>query len=406
MNRLVKYLSVILKWRKVLFLNVLSLMVLGALVSLVLPHKYKSVARVLPPAEDDVFGMASALGSGLGSSRLSRLVGGGIFGATTPSDLMVGIMRSRRVMQSVVVGCSVRQYYRVRRNSMESALRVLDKLTKMSVNDDGIVEIAVQARTPALAAKIANYYVAELDSFLRTSNISRGRSTRMFIERRLRDVERDLRLAEDSLQSFQSAMRTASVDVETKAAIEAYAKMSADLSAREAELRVQRSVSGDRNPILGRLSSEVDAIRAELRVMDSGGREDGFGVGFAVPFSSLPAIAQEYLRRLRAYRTQEEAFALLYEQYEYARIMEARDAPALSVLDMAVPPERRSFPRRALIVVVVGAFGLIVGFVVVLVVEYFERLKVLSPREHDHWRVLASEVAAAFRFLAGGRRRG
>ena len=38
---------------------------------------------------------------------------------------------------------------------------------------------------------------------------------------------------------------------------------------------------------------------------------------------------------------------LLAQQYQMAKVDEARDAPLLQVLDVAIPPEKRSSPKRA-----------------------------------------------------------
>ena len=112
---------------------------------------------------------------------------------------------------------------------------------------------------------------------------------------------------------------------------------------------------------------------------------DGFGVGFAVSFADLPEVAAEFLARYRDLRIQEEAYALLYQQYEYAKIMEARDTPTTTVLDHAVPPEKRSFPKRTRLVALVFLFGLVAGVSFALVMEYFRHI---SSVEAEDYRLL------------------
>jgi uncharacterized protein involved in exopolysaccharide biosynthesis len=398
-NRLVKYLSVVLKWRRLIFWNTVVLTALAVIVSFLLSPRYTATTQLLPPSDEgDIFGITSLLGGGA-SSSLSKLKAG-LSGASTGSDLMIGILGSRTVMQHVAEKCSIARYYGMRRPSPEKSVRQLKDMTKLAAADDGIVRISVEAKTPGLAAQAANTYVAELDSFLRYSNISRGHNMRVFIEKRLGQLDTSLAAASESLRTFQEANKVVSVDDETKAAIDAYAKMKSDLSLRDAEYEAARSGATDDNPYIDNLRRDVAASQVELRKLERGGQSDGFGVGFGVSFERLPEVAARFARRYQDFKIQEEAYATLYAQYEYARVLEARDAPTLTVLDYAVPPERRSFPRRGVIAIAIFVFSLAAGIAFAFVAEYFGHIKTARPEEYQSWHDVAVEFV---RFVRGGR---
>jgi tyrosine-protein kinase Etk/Wzc len=344
-----------------------------------------------------MFGITSLLGGGV-SSGLGRLRAG-LTGASIPSELMIGILGSRTVMQHVAERCSIADYYRIRKPSPEKSVRQLRDMTKLGASDDGIVRISVEAKTRGLAARVANVYVAELDSFLRYSNISRGRNMRVFIEKRLGQLDTSLAAASESLKAFQELNKVASVDDEVKAAIDAYARMKSELSAKEAEYEATRSTASDENPYVENLRREVDATRDELRKLESGTSQTGFGIGFGVSFKGLPEVAAQFARRYQDYKIQEEAYATLYQQYEYARILEARDAPTLTVLDYAQPPERRSFPRRTVIVGAVLVFSLFAGLVFALAAEYFAFVRTARPEEYRDWYGVRDELIRPIRSL-------
>lgn len=398
MNRLVKYLTVVLKWRRLIFWNTVVLTALAVVVSFILPPRYTATAQLLPPSDEgDIFGITSLLGGGAGSS-LSKLKAG-LTGSSTSSDLMIGILGSRTVMQHVAERCSIAQYYRMRKPSPEKSVRQLKDMTKFAASDEGIVRIAVEAKTRGLAAQVANAYVAELDSFLRSSNISRGHNMRVFIEKRLRQLDISLAAASESLKAFQETNKVASVDDETKAAIDAYAKLKSELSLQEAEYAAARSGASDENPYVDNLRRQISASRDELRKLERGGGANGFGVGFGVSFERLPVVAAQFARKYLDFKIQQEAYATLYQQYEYARVLEARDAPTLTVLDYAVPPERRSFPRRMVIVGAVFIFSLVVGLAFVFIAEYFGFIRDARPEEHQSWRSIRDELAGSGRGL-------
>ncbi len=393
MNRLVKYLGVILKWRKLIFWNTVVMTALAVIVSFLLPPRYTATAQLLPPNDEgDLFGMTSLLSGGMTGS-LGKLRAG-MMGGSPASDLMVGILRSGTITGRVAERCSIAYYYRIRKNVAEGAAKQLGKMTHIGATDQGIVRIVVEAKTRPLAAKVANAYVAELDSFLRHSNISRGRNMRMFIEHRLAQVETTLAEARDSMRTFQQRHKVAAVDDETRAAIDAYARLKSQLSAREAELQAARTAASEDNPYVANLAREVAGFRGELAKLERGNTASGFGVGFGVSFERLPDVAAEFTRRYRDYRIQEESYATLYQQYQYACILEARDAPTLTVLDYAVPPERKSYPRRAAMVAAVFFVGLATGLAMAFVGEYFSVLRETRPDEHGAWMGFLARLAA------------
>jgi len=397
MHRFLHYVGILLKWRRLLLANVMGLTVLMAVVSFLLPSRYSAEAKILPPPEEDLFGISSALGGGLGGGSLNRLVAGAFLGGATQSDLMVAVLDSRSVMQSVAERCSIVDYYRVRNRSPEGAVRKLRDMVDLAVTDEGLVSISAEAKTPELAARIANTFLDQLDHFMRNSNMSRGRNLRIFVGGRLAATEARLSQAEESLQVFQERHSITSVDDEMKVAIDAYASLKSQLQLKEAELEMMRSVSQEGNPYTANLKTEIAAFRSQLGHLERGKPGSGHGVGFAVTFESLPAIAAEYFRRYRDYRVQAEAYGVLFQQYEYARILEARDTPTLTVLDRALPPERRSFPRRSLLVFAALVFSLAVGACLAFSAEYFDRIRTLRPAEYEGWLDVRSQMVALLR---------
>lgn len=133
MNKLVNYLSVIVKWRKIIFLNTLAITVLVMALSFVIPRRFTAIAQLLPPSEEgDMFGLTSILGGGL-SSSLSKLRVGGLGGAPTASELMAGILVSRSIMDRVAEKCSIAYYYRIKPTKTEEVRKQLKGMTKIGV---------------------------------------------------------------------------------------------------------------------------------------------------------------------------------------------------------------------------------------------------------------------------------
>lgn len=72
-----------------------------------------------------------------------------------------------------------------------------------------------------------------------------------------------------------------------------------------------------------------------------------------IPFEKIPETGVAYVRLMRDYEYLEnKLLEFLYPIYEQARIEEQKDIPVVLVVDKAIAPQKKSAPKRALIVAV------------------------------------------------------
>jgi phosphoenolpyruvate synthase/pyruvate phosphate dikinase len=86
-------------------------------------------------------------------------------------------------------------------------------------------------------------------------------------------------------------------------------------------------------------------------------------------------------------RVQEALWEALTKQYEAARVQEAKEIPAVRVLDAANVPERKSPSARKIIVILGTAFSFLIACVVVFVTNVWEEM---DPQNEG--KVLVTEV--------------
>lgn len=389
-----KYLAAVLKHSRFILYSVVFFTFAAVVISLVIPVRYQATVQILPPTEDaDMFSIPSILGSDFSTGGIGSLLrGGGILRRATPADLIVPILESRTIQERVIEKCGLMRAFRIKK-SMEKSIKKLRSITSINITDEGVVRIDILMRPATLSAQIANTYVDELDKFLRESNMSRGRNTRLFIENRLPEAEEDLRVARDSLTSFQRRHKTVVVDEETKAAINTYAQLKSQLLAKEIEYALVQEISAPTNPYLSDLKREVEKFRVRLAKIEAGEISgEGFGAGFAISFRKLPSIMAEYADRVSTLKIKEEIYLLLIQQYEHAKIVEARDTPLITVLDYARVPEKKTYPKRFIIVISVFLCSLVVAVFASLVAEYVGNLKTSRPNEYKTWLALYNKV--------------
>ena len=107
---------------------------------------------------------------------------------------------------------------------------------------------------------------------------------------------------------------------------------------------------------------------------------------------SLPLLGAKYSDYYRRAKIQETVFELLTEQYELAKVQEAKETPSVKVLDPAKIPERKSFPPRLLIMCLGTFLAFALSVVWVLGLARWEEADPKDPR-----KVLAQEVAGALK---------
>ena len=102
-----------------------------------------------------------------------------------------------------------------------------------------------------------------------------------------------------------------------------------------------------------------------------------------LPFKDIPEVGMHYLRHFRNVEVQNSIFKLLTEQLEFAKLKESKDTPSVQIIDVAVPPVRKSSPKRMIIVVIATFTGLLFSSGVAFTFEHINRLGSKSDVEKD-----------------------
>ena len=363
---LLELLQVIVK-RKMFIIKMCSVAVLVPVTySLILPNIYFATAKVLPPQKESV-GLSALLGQVGGLAGLAAGgLGGGLGGG---SDLYVGMLKSRSVADAVIQRLDLAKVYKTK--SPEETRKKLEGTVKILAGKDGIISITAEDKEPKRAALLANAFVEELGRTTIRLNLSKAGMERLFLEKRLDLVKKDLKNAEDGLKAFAQQNKVVQVDSQAKASIEGIARLKAELASREVQLSVLRSYQTDESSEVKALQSGIKRLQGELgKRAGSGG-----GGGEGIPsIGNVPGLGLEYVRKMRELKTQEAIFEQLTKQYEMAKLSEAKDSSSLQVLDEAVAPSKKSKPKRSLIVILATVTAFFVSIFLVFLQEYLAKM--------------------------------
>lgn len=289
---------------------------LAAVISLILPSVYTAQTTFTPVASSQSLsgGLANLMGLA-GELGLSSITGGG----NLPPEYFAEVLHSRSILESTLESqfptsrdsAAPRRMLldileikgKTPRGRIEDGVKELDDHILASVDKrTGVVNLRVKARSPVVAAAVANRMVELLDEFNQNRSQFQSREQRRFTGERMQQAQGELQGAEAAMLQFLQANRE---------------------------------------------------------------------------YRGSPLLEYQWSKLQRDVQVKQEVYLSLAKAYDEARIAEARDIPVLTIIDNAVPPTRRSFPRRTLNTLL----GMIVGGLIGLAITFVaDRRSILRAR--------------------------
>jgi capsule polysaccharide export protein KpsE/RkpR len=341
--------------------------IVALVIVLLIPNRYESTVRLMPPDQGNggLAMLAGMLGkSGLGSAMAGGLGGmaGDLFGIKSSGPIFTEIVHSRSVQDRMIDKFDLRKVYG--QKYYEDARKTLGNNT--DVNEDrksGVITITVTDKDKRRAQHMAQAYVDELDRMVALVSTSAARRERIFLEQRLQQVKQDLDVAAKQFADYSSQNTVLDVNSQTKAMVESGAVLQGQLIAAESELQGLEQIYAPSNVRVRSLKARVEELKTQLQKM--GGTQADLNPATPPPSSSssvdpsdqiypsirkLPLLGVRWTELYRDAKIQETVFELLTQEYEIAKIQEAKEIPTVKVLDPADLAERKSSPHRALLV--------------------------------------------------------
>ena len=283
--------------------------ILSVVYALLQPNIYTGKTVVQMPQQN----------SSSASMMLGQLGGlaGGAMGIKNPTDPYVGILKSRTLADGLILRFKLQELYKAK--TMEPARVALANNTVITAGKDGFITIEYSDKDPKLAAEIANAYVEE---FLRVNtrlDADNALDRRRFYEKQLGDVREDLNRAELEMKSFQEKNRV-------------------------------------------------------FRLGGGGGDSGGGGGGMVLGATGgIPTAELAFIRIAREVKFQEAMLGMMVQQVAAAKVDAAKNSSSIQVLDQALVPEKKSKPKRALIVLLATILAFFVGIIWAFVKEFGEQ---------------------------------
>jgi tyrosine-protein kinase Etk/Wzc len=344
-------------------------------VALIMTPIFTSKAVIMPPQQQSA-GALAALGD------LAGLAGVGGGGLKSPGDLYVAMLESRPVQDALVDRFALVARYNA--EYRQDARKALSQVSVIKADKkSGLISIEVDDEDPKVAANMAMAYVEELQKMTNSLAISEAARRRLFFEKQLEQAKENLKNAEVALRSTQEKTRMVSPQGQISAIFTAIAQLRGAISAKEVEINALKTFATPQNPDLKVAQQELAALRSQLdRLQRDHPSEAG---DYMVPSGRLAAGGIAFVQATRDVKYYETIFELLAKQFEIAKIDEAKESTLIQVIEKAVPAERKSKPKRALIVILT----VLSSFMVAILFAFIREAVANAKKDADSVRRLA-----------------
>jgi capsule polysaccharide export protein KpsE/RkpR len=365
-------------------------LLLSTLIAFLIPRRFESTVSIMPPrdAMGDSSMMLAAM-AGKASPGLSAMAGN-ILGAKSTGALFVDLMRSRTVQDQIVDKFDLQRVYWTRYE--QDARKQLDARTEIAEDrKSGVISLTVSDGSPQRARDLAQGYVESLDRLVSQVSTSSARRERMFIEQRLAAVKSDLEDAEKQFSVFASKNSALDIKEQTRAMVESAAVLQGQMIAAQSELQSLEQIYTENNVRVRALRARANELKRQLEQL---GGSDQSLVGDATSSNELypsirklPLLGVQWADLYRRMKVQETVYDLLTQQYELARIQEAKEIPTVNVIDPANLPERKSYPPRLLIIVTLTTLALAIAAICVIGSARWQEIDSHDPKKRFANRV-------------------
>jgi uncharacterized protein involved in exopolysaccharide biosynthesis len=369
-------------------------------IAFAIPKRYTAVASIMPPSQQGSGAtLIAALAGRAGLGSLGSLAGGLLSGQPT-TPLYEDLLKSETVSGHLIDRFHLQQLYR-KRYRFATAKRLASLTTIADDKKSGVITIAVEDTDPARARDMAQAYLDELNNLLTQTSTSSARQERIFIEGRLHTVGADLEQAQLALSEFSSKNSAVDIKEQTRGLVDAGARVQGELLVEQSGLQSLRQIYGDGNIRVRETEARIASLQRDLKTMvgtsaplasgdagADGATDDAEDKGeLYPPLRQLPRLAVPYADLYRRVRVQETVYELLTQQYEMARIEEAKDIPVVAVIDPPQVPEKKSFPPRLWLTLLLTFLCFATAAGAILIRDRWSRVDPGDPRKK-----LATEI--------------
>jgi tyrosine-protein kinase Etk/Wzc len=339
---------------------------------------FTAYARLLPPQTN----------TSTASSLLNQVGGAAVLGSSAltlknPSDLYASLFFSRSVQDDVIDRFKLAQHYGVK--DIDLLRAVIAKRTKVEVGKDGIITLSYTDKTSARSADIANAMIEAMYKIAQRLSRSEAQRRNDFYDILIADSRQRLSLAIEELRVAENKTGLTRLKGQEEGSAAAWVELQGQISSREIELQKMAQTATLQHPEVARVRAELSALQQQMQrlfpkemysELEMKYRDQTSKLQFRNPDLLLPFQTYADSRALveparRMVENHANVLEQLIKAQALSRVDETRDFSAISILDAAVAPTRKSGPRIYINAAVGGLIGFMLALMLALTWDIF-----------------------------------
>jgi capsule polysaccharide export protein KpsE/RkpR len=381
----IKYLELIVKWKKFIIYSTLIICILVAIYSLLVEKKYQSSAKILPPRQESYGSLIGGI-----ANLTSTFFGGGQGGfslppLTSPSEVYKELLESRSLAENLIYEFDLLNVYESK--FIEEGLEIFWANLDIEVTFAGFVNITFTDTDTIRVKELMDRLLLTLDSLNTHATINYHKRNRLYFEKQLEIVKNNLHQSEENLKEFQEEYGILEITEQIRQLLQ----ILTDLETKKMELVFEKGVLDhtlNKNSAQVRLLEiQINSIEREIKKIQEGTNEN-----LALGVQEIPDLAIKYANLLREQQIVETINIFIQQQYEQAKFFEEKDIPTIMVLDKPQYPQVRVYPKRRNMVIIAFMFSLFLNILFIAYKEKVSEIQTNYPEEYSKLRNLLTEL--------------
>lgn len=321
-------------YRKPLLIITISAAIISAIISLFITDKYKASVVLFPAPSMSI--SKAYLDPRSYSSK------GAIFGEDEEVEQILQVLNSEEIKQRIITKYNLIKHYDIDPGSKSIQTKITEAFKgniKFARTDYMAVEISVMDISPDTAALIANDISLLIDSSMCRMQKERAFEAFQIVEKEYLEKKAQLQQLEDSLSFI---MKQGVFDFESQSEVfnNAYA-----------------------TAIIEGKTNAANEFKKQL--------------------NSLAQYGSAYVAIRNLLEFEQEQFTLLTQKYKEAKVDAESELTHTYIVDKAYAPDKKSYPKRSIIVVISTITSFVIGFILMILFELYKDFKSrnLKPKE-------------------------
>jgi uncharacterized protein involved in exopolysaccharide biosynthesis len=381
----IKYLEIIVRWKKFIVYSTLIICTIVAIYSLLVEKKYQSTAKILPPRQESYGSLIGGI-----ANLTSTFLGGGQGGfslppLTSPSEVYKEFLESRALAEKLIVEFKLMEEFEI--EYMEDALDLFWGSLDIEVTFAGFVNITYVDTDTLRVKELMDSLLLTLDSLNTQATINYHKRNRIYFEKQLEFIRSNLFQSEENLKTFQEKYGVLEITEQVKQLL----SILTDLEAQKMQLIFEKGVL---DHTLNKSSAQVRLLEIQINSIEKEITKikNGTNKNMAIGVNDIPDIAIKYADLLREQQIKETINIFVQQQYEQARFYEEKDIPTIMVLDKPRYPKIRIYPKRRYMVIIAFLFSLFLNVIFITYKEKVSDIQRNHPEEYIRLKNLLIEL--------------